>query len=70
MAIRPTPTNMPIRSHGWTGSCSYASERLQLEEPLVLAGDFNVIPTPADARNPGRWVRDALFLPRHAREFP
>src|SRR5258708_13223798 len=41
----------------------YAHERLLLEEPLVLAGDFNVIPSELDARNPGRWVGDALFLP-------
>ncbi|QEH31968.1 Exodeoxyribonuclease III [Aquisphaera giovannonii] len=31
--------------------------------PVVLAGDFNVIPTDADAYRPERWVRDALFLP-------
>src|SRR4029450_10547571 len=41
----------------------YARERLQLEEPLVLAGDFNVIPTALDARYPERWVGDARFLP-------
>ena len=35
----------------------------QLEEPLVLAGDFNVIPEPADARFPENWVNDALFQP-------
>ncbi|MGH6770573.1 MAG: exodeoxyribonuclease III [Xanthobacteraceae bacterium] len=40
----------------------YAHERLALEEPLVLAGDFNVIPAAADARNPAAWVNDALFL--------
>jgi exodeoxyribonuclease-3 len=45
----------------------YAQERLSLEEPLILAGDFNVIPTTADARNPERWTADALFLP-HTRE--
>jgi exodeoxyribonuclease-3 len=42
----------------------YANERLALEEPLVLAGDYNVIPMPADARNPASWVGDALFLPQ------
>jgi exodeoxyribonuclease III len=47
----------------------YAHERLQLEEPLVLAGDFNVIPTAADARNPSKWVGDALFLPRTREKF-
>jgi exodeoxyribonuclease III len=47
----------------------YTSERLQLEEPLVLAGDFNVIPTPRDARYPERWTGDALFLPRTREKF-
>ena len=47
----------------------YARERLQLEEPLVLGGDFNVIPTELDARFPDHWVNDALFLPRTRRKF-
>src|ERR1700716_3540845 len=47
----------------------YAHERLGLEEPFVLAGDFNVIPGMADARNPDRWVGDALFLPRTREKF-
>ena len=41
----------------------YSRERLKLEEPLVLAGDYNVIPTAADVYNPQAWVGDALFLP-------
>jgi exodeoxyribonuclease III len=47
----------------------YAQERLSLEEPLILAGDFNVIPTTADARSPDRWTSDALFLPRTREKF-
>jgi len=47
----------------------YSCEHLQLEEPLILAGDFNVIPTDADARNPARWVGDALFDPRTREKF-
>jgi exodeoxyribonuclease III len=43
---------------------AYAVDRLALEEPLILAGDYNVIPTAADARNPNAWVNDALFLPQ------
>jgi len=42
---------------------AFSRERLKLEEPMLLAGDFNVIPTPADARNPAAWTGDALFLP-------
>jgi exodeoxyribonuclease III len=29
--------------------------------PVVLAGDYNVIPTPRDVYKPERWVDDALF---------
>jgi exodeoxyribonuclease-3 len=47
----------------------YARERLALGEPLVMAGDYNVIPTAADARNPAAWEGDALFLPRTRQRF-
>ena len=47
----------------------YTHERLALEEPLVLAGDFNVIPTDLDARYPERWGTDALALPRTRQKF-
>ncbi len=40
----------------------FSSERLELEEPLVLAGDYNVIPSARDAKRPEVWVNDALFL--------
>ncbi len=36
---------------------------LRSEEPVVFAGDFNVIPEPGDARRPDDWRGDALFLP-------
>ena len=36
---------------------------LALEEPLVLTGDFNVIPDPEDADKPEGWLNDALFQP-------
>jgi exodeoxyribonuclease-3 len=47
----------------------YAHERLALEEPLILAGDYNVIPATRDARNPDVWVNDALFLPKTRDNF-
>jgi exodeoxyribonuclease-3 len=47
----------------------YVHERLALEEALVLAGDYNVIPAPRDARNPDVWVNDALFLPKTRDKF-
>jgi exodeoxyribonuclease III len=47
----------------------YAQERLALEEPLILAGDYNVIPANADANDPAAWAGDALFLPTTRERF-
>jgi exodeoxyribonuclease-3 len=47
----------------------YAEAHLALEEPLVLAGDYNVIPMPIDAKRPEAWTNDALFLPRTRERF-
>jgi exodeoxyribonuclease-3 len=51
------------RLEGW------AAERLALEEPLVLAGDYNVIPQPEDAKNSAAWLGDALFQPESRQAF-
>jgi exodeoxyribonuclease-3 len=48
---------------------NYASERLKLEEPLVLAGDYNVIPAAEDVHDPVAWAGDALFLPQTRDKF-
>jgi exodeoxyribonuclease III len=47
----------------------FSRERLKLEEPFVLAGDYNVIPTSLDAKRPEAWVHDALFLPPTREKF-
>jgi exodeoxyribonuclease-3 len=47
----------------------WAEDRLSLEEPLVLAGDYNVIPEPEDAKHPEAWVNDALFQPETRQSF-
>jgi exodeoxyribonuclease-3 len=39
----------------------HAAELVRADLPVVLAGDFNVIPTPNDVYKPERWVDDALF---------
>jgi exodeoxyribonuclease-3 len=41
----------------------HAEQLLASREPVVLAGDFNIIPTEADVYKPERWVDDALFRP-------
>jgi exodeoxyribonuclease-3 len=40
-----------------------AAELIARDVPVVLAGDYNVIPTELDAYKPERWVDDALFRP-------
>ena len=37
--------------------------------PVVLTGDYNVIPTEIDAYKPERWVEDALFRPETRAAF-
>jgi len=39
----------------------HAAELVSSDLPVVLAGDFNVIPTERDVYKPERWVNDALF---------
>ena len=40
-----------------------AAELLSTEEPVVLAGDYNVIPQDEDCARPEAWAEDALALP-------
>ena len=42
---------------------SHAIELLKHEEPLILAGDYNVIPRPGDTHDPKGWEGDAAFRP-------
>ncbi|MGL4636419.1 MAG: exodeoxyribonuclease III [Beijerinckiaceae bacterium] len=42
----------------------HAQSLLEHEEPLVLAGDYNVIPSAVDTHDPALWANDALFLPQ------
>jgi len=64
------PNGNPIASEkfayklAWMGRLNrHTRELLMLEEPLVLTGDFNVIPEPRDAEFPKNWEGDALFQP-------
>lgn len=41
----------------------HADELLQTGLPVMLAGDFNVMPTELDVYKPERWTDDALFAP-------
>jgi len=70
------PNGNPVGSEkyayklGWMERLErFARERLALEEPLVLAGDYNVIPEPVDVHNPESWTEDALFRPETRRAY-
>jgi exodeoxyribonuclease-3 len=41
----------------------HAATLLEAKCPVVLAGDYNVIPTEKDVYKPERWLDDALFQP-------
>jgi exodeoxyribonuclease-3 len=41
----------------------HAATLVKSKSPVVLAGDYNVIPTDIDVYKPERWVDDALFRP-------
>ncbi len=64
------PNGNPVDSEkfpyklGWMDRLnSFVEQRLALEEPFILLGDFNLIPSDIDARRPDAWRSDALFRP-------
>ncbi|MDY0870302.1 exodeoxyribonuclease III [Dongia rigui] len=46
-----------------------AADLLKTEEPVVLGGDYNVIPTDADVYDPVAWAEDALARPQTRAKF-
>lgn len=42
---------------------THAAELVASGLPVVIIGDFNVMPTELDVRRPERWLDDALFAP-------
>jgi exodeoxyribonuclease-3 len=48
----------------WIGRFeAVAAELFAVKAPVVLAGDYNIIPTDLDVYAPERWLDDALFAP-------
>lgn len=47
----------------------HAAGLLESGLPVMLAGDFNVMPTEADVYKPERWLEDALFAPEVREAF-
>jgi exodeoxyribonuclease III len=48
---------------------AHAAGLLAADRPVVLAGDFNVMPTELDVYRPERWLDDALFRPEVRQAF-
>jgi exodeoxyribonuclease-3 len=42
---------------------AHAKKLIAMGTPVVLVGDYNVMPTELDVYKPERWVNDALFRP-------
>ena len=47
----------------------HAAELIASGTPVVLCGDYNVMPTEKDVYKPERWVNDALFRPETREAF-
>lgn len=47
----------------------YAAKLIRQDVPVILAGDYNVMPTELDVYKPERWVKDALFRPETREAF-
>ncbi len=63
------PVKYPYKLNWMDRLRTFAESRLTLEEPLILAGDYNVIPEPHDCHDPKVWEGDALYLPRTRQSF-
>ena len=48
---------------------AHASGLIAAGAPVILAGDYNVMPTEFDVYKPERWVDDALFRPEVRKAF-
>jgi exodeoxyribonuclease-3 len=48
---------------------THAAGLLAAKKPVILTGDYNVMPTEKDVYKPERWVNDALFRPETRAAF-
>lgn len=60
----PTPGPKLEYKMSWLQRLLKRAEVLStFDMPVMLIGDFNIIPTEIDVYKPERWTKDALFLP-------
>jgi exodeoxyribonuclease-3 len=55
--------------HWFKRLTTHAAELIGSGKPVIMAGDFNVMPTEQDVYKPERWVDDALFRPETRAAF-
>ena len=48
---------------------THAKTLLNQEKAVILAGDFNIIPTDSDVHDPTPWIHDALCQPESRKQF-
>jgi exodeoxyribonuclease-3 len=48
---------------------AHAQALLDSKAPVILLGDYNVIPTEQDVYKPERWAKDALFAPEARKKY-
>ncbi|MCJ8211971.1 exodeoxyribonuclease III [Mucilaginibacter sp. RS28] len=48
---------------------TYADGLVKSDKPVIITGDYNVMPTEIDVYKPERWVDDALFRPETRAAF-
>jgi exodeoxyribonuclease-3 len=66
----PAPGEKYDYKLGWMDRlATRARDLLAHEEPVVLGGDYNVIPGPEDCHDPAAWADDALFRPETRAKF-
>jgi exodeoxyribonuclease-3 len=60
----PAPgPKLDYKLHWFQRLTTHAMGLLQQDLPVVLCGDYNVMPTELDVYKPERWLDDALFRP-------
>lgn len=66
----PAPGEKYDYKLAWMARLAARAEQLLADErPVVMGGDYNVIPEPEDCHDPRAWATDALFLPETRRAF-
>jgi len=62
------PNGNPVGSNNFSYKLAWMDRLVQhlktlLKLPVIVAGDYNVIPEDIDCHKPSSWMRDALFQP-------